>query len=71
MSPVDSLYDMSKYAELIEEIEKSDISLEVKSFLKLAASRHIVFDYGEIAEYYAHASKGVQKTYGKFCINHY
>lgn len=59
--PVDSLYDMSKYAELIEEIEKSDISLEVKSFLKLAASRHIVFDYGEIAEYYAHASKGVQK----------
>ena len=55
------LYDLDKYNELIEDIEQADISDEVKQFLKLAASRHIVFNYQNIAEYYAHADKDVQQ----------
>ncbi|MCD8093934.1 MAG: ParB N-terminal domain-containing protein [Bacteroides sp.] len=58
---IDSPYRMHKYNDLVDEIDKLDISPEIKSFLKIAATRHIVFDYGEIAEYYAHASKEVQE----------
>ena len=38
-----------------------DIPPEEKSFLKLAASRHIVFNYEAIADYYAHSDKKVQE----------
>ena len=55
------LYDLRKYNELIEEIENSDISEKEKQFLKLSASRHIVFSYGRIADYYAKASADVQR----------
>ncbi|WP_071146141.1 ParB N-terminal domain-containing protein [Bacteroides ihuae] len=55
-----SLFDMGKYDALISEINAASISPEAKDFLMIAASRHIVFDYGEIAEYYAHAQKEVQ-----------
>lgn len=58
---ISELYDLDKYNELIEEIEQADISDEVKEFLKLSASRHIVFNYQYIAEYYAHADKNVQQ----------
>lgn len=57
----DSLCDTTKYDNLVERIESAGISEEAKAFLKKAATRHIVFDYGEIAEYYAHASKEVQE----------
>jgi hypothetical protein len=58
---VDSLYDVQKYNELIDRIKKSNIPIEISSFLKIAASRHIVFDYGKIAEYYTHTTKEVQE----------
>jgi hypothetical protein len=32
----------------------------VKAFLRSAAQRHTVFDFENIAEYYAHASPAVQ-----------
>lgn len=57
---VGDLYDTSKYAKLIERIEKSGVSEEEKRFLKLAATRHIVFNYAHIADYYAKASKEMQ-----------
>ena len=57
----DSLCDTTKYDNLVARIESAAISEEAKAFLKKAATRHIVFDYGEIAEYYAHASKEVQE----------
>ena len=34
---------------------------EEKEFLRLAATRHIVFNYARIADYYAHSNKEVQK----------
>lgn len=56
-----SLYDDAKYKELVRNIRQSNISDEDKAFLEMAATRHIVFNYSRIADYYAHASKDVQK----------
>ena len=50
-----------KYDQLIAEIEQAEISEDDKRLLKLAAARHIVFDYKNIAERYAHADKLVQQ----------
>lgn len=50
-----------KYDQLIEEIEQAEISEDDKRLLKLAAARHIFFDYKNIAERYAHADKLVQQ----------
>ena len=47
--------------ELLKEIEQASISQEEKRFLKLAAQRHCVFDFRNIAEYYAHAGKEMQR----------
>lgn len=54
-------YDHQKYLRMINRIEKSNISNEEKTFLKLAATRHIVFNYERIADYYAQASKEMQE----------
>lgn len=57
---VGELYDKAKYDALIRQIDASNVSEQEKNFLKLAASRHIVFKYSKIADYYAHASKEMQ-----------
>ncbi|MGL5766828.1 MAG: hypothetical protein ACRCX8_14415 [Sarcina sp.] len=51
------MFDTTKYKELIEEINNADISDEDKSLLRFSATRHITFNYGEIADYYAVAQK--------------
>lgn len=56
-----SVYDTTKYSKLMARINKSGVSEEEKRFLKFAASRHIVFNYSKIADYYAHASKEMQE----------
>ena len=58
---VEELQGLGKYNELLQEIQASDLSAELDSFLRLAATRHIVFDYEQIAEYYAHAPAEVQE----------
>lgn len=58
---IDELYKKEKYENLISEIENSSVTENEKAFLKLSASRHIVFDYQQIAEYYAHSTKEMQK----------
>lgn len=58
---VSELYDAEKAQSLIASIEESSADEELKSFLRAAAMRHVVFDYGRIAEYYCHASKEVQQ----------
>jgi len=58
---VADLVDRTKYAELIEEIEAAKIPEEVKDFLAAAATRHFVFNYSWIADYYAHSEKEVQE----------
>jgi hypothetical protein len=55
------LINVSKYKELIEEIEKANIANTDKMFLRYAASRHIVFDYELIADYYSHSEKNIQE----------
>ena len=65
---VETLTDLTKYNELIAEINKSNLSKKDKEFLRLAAARHIVFDYKAIAEYYAHASAELQDLMEKSAL---
>lgn len=58
---VSSLYDHKKYSQLLYEINNSNVSEEEKNFLRLAATRHIVFDYSLIADYYANSDKEMQE----------
>ena len=55
------LMDNSKAKRLVSKINNSNISEEEKVFLKFAAQRHNRFNYGKIADYYAHASKEMQE----------
>lgn len=65
---VDMLMDDQKAKELINEIEQHDLPPEVRDFLVAAASRHIVFDYGNIAEFYAHADPEIQELFEKSAL---
>lgn len=57
---LDELVDCEKTDELIKAIQKSNVSEQEKDFLIKAATRHEVFDYAKIAEYYAHADNEMQ-----------
>lgn len=54
-----------KYNKLVSNIDlmlsKNSITQEQADFLYMAATRHIAFNYSNIAEYYAHASKEMQE----------
>lgn len=65
---INELFDSVKTEEFIEEIENADITDEQKDFLKKAATRHIVFNYGKIAEYYAHQEKPMQELMEKSAL---
>ena len=58
---IDELFDDAHAMGLIEDIKNSNLSSKEKAFLMAAASRHIVFDYGKIANYYAHSEKETQE----------
>lgn len=58
---VNELTATEKSEQLIEKIESAKIDLEVKKFLKAAATRHIIFNYEKIAEFYCHADKETQQ----------
>lgn len=58
---LNELVDTTKADELLAEIAKADIPEEIKAFLRKAATRHYVFNYKKIAEYYAHADKDLQE----------
>lgn len=58
---ISELCDRSKTNALLQDIESDmSISEEEREFLKLAAMRHLGFDYHKIAEYYAAASPEMQ-----------
>lgn len=57
---IESLCNDSKTNMLIAKIKKSNVTEEEKQFLIKAARRHYIFNYRNIAEYYAHASKEMQ-----------
>lgn len=55
------LVDTIKGNILKQEIEEADITDEEKEFLKKAATRHYVFNYRKIAEYYANIANPVMQ----------
>ncbi len=58
---VKSLVDLTKTDKLSRAIASSKIPNDVRIFLLHAAARHSVFNYEQIAEYYAHAPKKVKE----------
>lgn len=54
------LIDTTVTDKLCAEIDKSNLSNEEKAFLKKAAERHTVFNFGKIANYYAHSGIEMQ-----------
>ncbi len=54
-------FDHQKYLRMVHRIDSSNVSEEEKKFLRLAATRHIVFNYERIADYYSSASKEMQE----------
>jgi hypothetical protein len=66
---VSELYDAGKMLELAKEIDETEgLSQEERVFLRFAAQRHIVFDYQNVAEFYAHASPGLQRLMEKSAL---
>lgn len=58
---VTELADLTKTLSLIQRINESkNLPVEIIEFLRAAATRHTVFNYAKIAEFYAHADKSVQ-----------
>jgi hypothetical protein len=57
---VAALTDSTRYTELLSHISSAGMPDDVQRFLAAAATRHIVFDYQDIAEYYCHATQEVQ-----------
>jgi hypothetical protein len=57
---IKELVSDSKTKKLIEKIKNSNLSNEEKDFLILAAQRHLIFNYSNIADYYAHSEKDMQ-----------
>jgi len=55
------LYNDEKTRSLLQEIEYADVTDEEKRFLTLAAGRHTVFNFENIANFYAHASPECQQ----------
>lgn len=58
---IEELYNDLKYRKLVKKIEDSNVSKRDKEMLKIAATRHIVFNYENMAEYYAHSENIVQE----------
>jgi hypothetical protein len=58
--PLEDLYDDTKAMDLIVDIKESKLPKAEKDFLMAAASRHIVFNYSKVADFYAHSPKECQ-----------
>ena len=66
--PIEELYNDEKTQELINEINAANITPQQKKFLIASAQRHIVFNYKNIAEYYAHQDKAMQELMEKSAL---
>jgi len=58
---INDCINLDKYNELVSAIDKSNVDIKIKRFLKLAATRHIVFNYKNIAELYANSNEDIQQ----------
>jgi ParB-like chromosome segregation protein Spo0J len=66
--PLEQLVDQEKTNDLLKEIDESSVSDEEKAFLRLAAQRHLAFNYKKVAEYYANASEEMQELMEKSAL---
>lgn len=66
--PIDELVDCSKGVELLEYIDNANIPNDVKDFLKIACTRHYVFDYSKIADFYANSEKEIQEIMERLAL---
>lgn len=66
--PIEDLYDDEKAMDLITDIKESKLPQAEKEFLMASASRHIVFNYSNIADFYAHSSKECQELMEKSAL---
>lgn len=58
---VSALYNTAKTDALKAAIDKSKVANPLRNFLLAAAERHTVFNFDQIAEFYAHAEPEIQK----------
>lgn len=65
---VTDLLDETKTIELQEEIEAAELPDGVREFLLAAAERHTVFNFRNIAEFYAHADAPLQRLMEKSAL---
>lgn len=65
---IKELINEEKAHELLNDILKSDVDQEERSFLIKATYRHFAFDYKKIAEYYANASREMQELMEKSAL---
>jgi hypothetical protein len=65
---LEDLYDEKKSIDLINEIQQSSLKEKEKKFLMSAASRHTIFNYEKIANFYAHSTKECQQLMEKSAL---
>ncbi len=65
---VEDLFDAAKARKLADEVQASSLPEDLKQFLTLAAYRHVVFDYRNVAEFYAHADPETQDLMEKSAL---
>lgn len=59
--PMSEIYDETKCQKLLADIDAADLPEVEKNFLRAAAYRHVVFNFQEIANYYAHSDADTQQ----------
>lgn len=65
---VNELYQDAKTKELLQEIDESTVDEKIKDFLRLAAYRHVIFNYQNIAEFYANSEPETQRLMEKSAL---
>lgn len=60
---ISDMIDKRRYLKLVNHIRHSNVSEDVKDFLILAATRHIVYNYANIADYYALCTPEEQRLF--------
>lgn len=66
--PTTELYSIEKYESLVKEIKDRKLPKDIELFLISAASRHIVFNYENIAEFYCHQHSEIQDLMEKSAL---
>lgn len=63
------LYDDEKQRQIAQEIDRAAfLDADMKRFLKLASARHVRFNYGLIAEKYAHSPPEIQRLFERSAL---